>query len=156
LRPHTVDRAEVPKKVGRGGPATIPAILLAKLALAKQLHGRGYGTYLLLDALSGCVGASEAGPGARLVVVDAIDQEAFEFFRKHDFQPIAPDSMTLFRSMKDVAKDFEQPWYLLPQRNADAGCGRALHLRRRLPRSAEWAANSLRSEPHRCAWMGTA
>jgi GNAT superfamily N-acetyltransferase len=109
LRTHTVDRAEVPKKVGRGGPATIPAILLAKLALAKQLHGRGYGTYLLLDALSRCVGASEAGPGARLVVVDAIDEEAFEFYREHDFQLIAPDSMTLFRSMKDVAKDFEQP-----------------------------------------------
>ena len=81
LLTHAVDRGDVPSKVGRGGPATIPAILLAKLALAKTHHHQGLGTFLLLDAMTRCVGATEAGPGARLVVVDAIDEEALGFHR---------------------------------------------------------------------------
>lgn len=105
LLTHTVDRADVPPKVGRGGPATTPAILIAKLALATTHQGRGLGTYLLLDALTRCLGATEAGPGARLVVVDAIDAKAFDFYRAHEFQPIAQGAMTLYRPMKEVAAD---------------------------------------------------
>jgi len=41
LAAHLVVRAELPQKVGRGSPASIPAVLLARLALNATLHGEG-------------------------------------------------------------------------------------------------------------------
>src|SRR5688500_11822976 len=73
-----VVRERVPRRIGRGAPAAIPAILLARLALARPLHGQGLGGELLWDALSRAVAASEKA-AARVIVVDAIDESAARF-----------------------------------------------------------------------------
>jgi len=70
-----------------GGFSTVPAYLLARLALDRTLRGQGLGTELLIDALQAIVDAANTG-GGRLIIVDAIDDEAVTFYRHHNFQPI--------------------------------------------------------------------
>jgi hypothetical protein len=52
------------------------------------------GSELLVDVLERIVAAARAG-GGRLIVVDAIDDEAHAFYRRHDFVPIT-GSMRLY------------------------------------------------------------
>lgn len=70
-----------------GGVSVVPAYLLARLALDRSLHGRGLGAELLLDAVDRIVQASASAAG-RLIVVDAIDDAAADFYAHHDFRPI--------------------------------------------------------------------
>lgn len=102
LAAHLVRRADVPGRVGRGSPDAIPAILLARLALDTRLHGEGLGAELLWDALSRCVVAADAA-GARLVVVDAIDDAAAEFHSHFGFQAPTGQALRLFQKVSDIA-----------------------------------------------------
>lgn len=100
LAAHKVVRAEVPANVGRGGPAEIPAVLLARLALAQHLRGQGLGPVLVADALERVVSASQI-VGARLVVVDAIAEPVAQFYETLGFQRI-PGSLLLVQKISDV------------------------------------------------------
>ncbi|HEX5204781.1 MAG TPA: hypothetical protein VFW27_33080 [Actinoplanes sp.] len=86
IAPTQVVRSEVPRPL-TGGYSVIPAYLLARLALDRTLHGQGLGGELLLDALSRICEAARTG-GGRLIVVDAIDDHAAAFYRRHDFIPV--------------------------------------------------------------------
>lgn len=104
LCPHVLERRALPGKVGRGAPARIPAILLAQLALDRQLHGQRLGSQLLVDALTRAVSASDE-VGGRYVVIDAIDEDAAHFYEHHDF--LRCPSVTparLLRKVADIAK----------------------------------------------------
>jgi predicted N-acetyltransferase YhbS len=102
LAAHLVVRATVPVRVGRGAPDAIPAILLARLALDRSLHGTGLGGELLWDALARSVAASEIA-AARVIVVDAIDEDAAAFSRHHGFQPSPANPLRLVQKVSDVA-----------------------------------------------------
>jgi GNAT superfamily N-acetyltransferase len=102
LAAHLVLRADVPKRVGRGSPASIPAILLARLALARALHGQGLGGELLWDALSRAVAASDV-VAARVVVVDAIDEAAACFYEHHGFTHVPKNRHRLIQKVSDIA-----------------------------------------------------
>jgi GNAT superfamily N-acetyltransferase len=86
VAPHVVHRDQVTSGMA-GGVSVIPAYLLARLALDRSLHGQGLGGELLHDALNRIVEAAEVASG-RLIVVDAIDDDAAKFYRKYDFQPV--------------------------------------------------------------------
>lgn len=103
LAPHVVRRSEVPERIGRGSPDAIPAILLARLALAQSLHGTGSGGALLVDALHRALDAI-AVAGGRLVVVDAIDKQAAGFYEHYGFSRL-PDTAKLYRKATDIARD---------------------------------------------------
>jgi GNAT superfamily N-acetyltransferase len=103
LAPHVVRRAEVPGRVGHGSPDTIPAILLARLALTHTLHGCGQGGQLLVDALHRALDAV-ALAGGRLVVVDAIDRDATGFYEHFGFARFA-EHQRLYRKVTDIARD---------------------------------------------------
>jgi len=92
LAAHLVDRETLPKRVGRGSPNVIPAILLARLALDRSQQGRGMGAELLWDAMGRAVAANRQA-AARLVVVDAVDEHAASFYEHFGFEPI-PDIPT--------------------------------------------------------------
>lgn len=100
LAAHLVRRADAPKSVGHGSPDAIPAILLARLALHRALQGRGLGGQLLLDALERAVDASTR-VAARLVVVDAIDDQAGAFYRRYGFRD-CPGPRRLVRKASEV------------------------------------------------------
>lgn len=109
LAPHEVRRETLPKRLGHGAPQSIPAILLARLALDSRLHGRGLGQQLLVDALSRAVAAVVAA-GGRLLMVDAIDQRAASFYEHHGFR--RPSAATLRLAMKasDAARSLGLEW----------------------------------------------
>jgi ribosomal protein S18 acetylase RimI-like enzyme len=70
-----------------GGYSTVPGYLIGRLALHRELQGRGLGTQLLLDALEVIAAAAEHGAG-RVIVVDAIDEHAAAFYERHDFMRV--------------------------------------------------------------------
>jgi GNAT superfamily N-acetyltransferase len=107
--PHLVERNDTPRASVRGAPRRIPAILLAKLALHKELHGQGLGGELLAHALSTIVAAARSA-GGRLVVVDAIDEHAASFYRAHDFQPSPTDPRRLIMKLSTAARALGLTW----------------------------------------------
>jgi predicted N-acetyltransferase YhbS len=70
-----------------GGYSAIPGYLLARLALATPLHGQGLGGELLVDALGRIVEAARISAG-RLIVVDALDDDAHAFYGRYHFIPV--------------------------------------------------------------------
>ncbi|GAA0730064.1 hypothetical protein Drose_33380 [Dactylosporangium roseum] len=98
---HLIVRQDLPRALGRGYPAQIPAVLLARLALDKTLHGQGHGGVLLSDALHRIVVATQT-VAARFVVIDAIDGAAHGFYQHHGFREI-PGSMRLVQKVSDIA-----------------------------------------------------
>lgn len=102
ITPHQVLREEVPGSLA-GGVSVIPAYLLARLALDHSLHGRGLGGELLHDALGRIVSAASIAAG-RLVVVDAIDEQAASFYRNYDFRPVKDNPLRLVMKISTLQK----------------------------------------------------
>jgi GNAT superfamily N-acetyltransferase len=102
---HLLVREDLPRALGRGNPGQIPAVLLARLALDKTLHGQGLGGALLADALTRIVVATQT-VAARFIVVDAIDEAAHRFYAHHGFRAI-PGTLRLVQKIGDVAAALE-------------------------------------------------
>lgn len=102
LAPTMVDRVGL-SRAQTGGYSSIPGYLLARLAVHVDLRGHGYGGQLLVDALLRAFQAAEDG-GGRLVVVDAIDDAAANFYRHHDFVPVKNDPRRLVLKIANIAK----------------------------------------------------
>jgi GNAT superfamily N-acetyltransferase len=105
LAPHLIENAVLSRRLGRGDPRQIPAILLARLALSRELRGTGLGGILLHDALSRAVAASQQA-GGRYVVVDAIDDSARQFYEHYGFTA-TPRSDRLVRKVSDIEADIK-------------------------------------------------
>lgn len=103
LAAHRVRREHVARRAGRGSPIEIPAVLLARLALHTSLHGQGLGGELLWDALTRTVAAGSIA-AARLVVVEAIDDNAAEFYEHHGFLPSPDEPHMLVQKLSDIAR----------------------------------------------------
>jgi GNAT superfamily N-acetyltransferase len=102
----SVQRADAPAKLVRGMPAyPVGMVLIARLAIDRSEQGRGLGRRILADALRMAVIAGEAA-AARLVVVDAIDEKAVQFYRRHGFSAELGESR-LYLRMKDVRASAE-------------------------------------------------
>jgi GNAT superfamily N-acetyltransferase len=109
LTPHLIERDEAPRRLARGAPRRIPAILLAKLALDERLHGQGLGAELLTHALATTVAAARSA-GGRVVVVDAIDDNAAAFYRAHDFQRLPGSPHRLVMKLSTAARALGLEW----------------------------------------------
>jgi GNAT superfamily N-acetyltransferase len=82
----------------------VPATLLGRLAVDHRYRGKGYGRFLLADALFRSA-SSEIASFA--VIVDAKDDDARRFYERESFLPFPDQPMKLFRPMTDIAKLFE-------------------------------------------------
>ncbi|HUZ25023.1 MAG TPA: GNAT family N-acetyltransferase [Streptosporangiaceae bacterium] len=102
ITPHQVLREEVSGGLA-GGVSVIPGYLLARLAADQGLHGQGLGGELLHDALDRVVSAADVASG-RLVVVDAIDEQAAAFYRHHDFVPVRDNPLRLVMKISTLRK----------------------------------------------------
>lgn len=101
LAAHLLVKDELPRALGHGSPSRVPAVLLARLALHQRAQGGGIGSLLLADALERVVAATEV-VAARFVVVDAIDEQAANFYEHHGFRAV-PGTSRLVQKMSDVA-----------------------------------------------------
>ena len=98
----SVLRAEAPAKLVRGLPSyPVGMVLLARLAVDRSEQGRGFGARLLAEALRKAVAAGDAA-AARLVVVDAIDDDAVCFYQRHGFLRAPEHPHRMYRRMEDV------------------------------------------------------
>ncbi len=103
LAGHVIERHSIPHQIGRGSPERIPAVLIARLALHRDLHGQGLGGTLLADASRRIVDATDI-VAARFVVVDAISDDAASFYTHYGYRPI-PGTRRLVRKINDLAND---------------------------------------------------
>lgn len=102
---HVLQREGLPSRIGRGNPAQIPAVLLARLAVDRRRQGRGFGGTLLADALARIVLATRT-VAARYVVVDALHEKAADFYAHYGFARV-PGTSRLVRKLTDVAADLD-------------------------------------------------
>jgi GNAT superfamily N-acetyltransferase len=101
-----VKLAEFPADITRKLPRypLVPATLLGRLAVGKNYQGRGYGRFLLADALFRAVRSVIA---SFAVVVDAKDEAARRFYERESFLPFPDQPLRLFRPMADIAKLYQ-------------------------------------------------
>jgi predicted N-acetyltransferase YhbS len=97
-----VRMTEAPRKLVRGLPGyPIGMVLLARLAIDRKEQGTGLGAELLADALRRALHAGESA-AARLVVVDALDDQAARFYQRFGFISAPEHPLRLFRRIKDI------------------------------------------------------
>jgi len=93
--------AELPIEVARRLPRypLVPATLLGRLAVDRRFQGRGYGRFLLADAL---LRAARSEIASFAVIVDAKDVAARRFYERESFLPLPDQPMKLFRPIADL------------------------------------------------------
>ncbi len=92
---------ELPEAIVRKLPRypLVPATLLGRLAIDQRYRGRGYGRFLLADALYRAV-RSEIASFA--VIVNAKDESAKCFYEREGFVPFLDQPLKLFCPMSDI------------------------------------------------------
>jgi len=108
LAPTAVAPAGLPRSIRTGQPPNpVPCLLLGQLATDQAWMGNGIGTGLLRHALMRSVAGARLVDG-RALLVNALDEEAAEFWRRHGFVPTSDDPFILFRSMSDIAASLDK------------------------------------------------
>ncbi len=82
----------------------VPATLLGRLAVDRRHQGRGYGRFLLGDALHR---AARSEIASFAVIVDAKDENARRFYERESFLSFPDQLMKLFRPMADIRRLFD-------------------------------------------------
>lgn len=102
----SVNLAELPEQVARKLPRypLVPATLLGRLVVDRRQQGKGYGRFLLADALYRIV-RSEIASFA--VIVEAKDDNARRFYERESFLSLPDQPMKLFRPIADIEKLFK-------------------------------------------------
>jgi len=94
--------ADIPDTRRFGKCPRVSAILLGRFAVGRQVQGKGIARLLLVDALGRADEASQC-IGAAVVVVDAKDVKAVEFYRHFGFLP-CDDQFRLFLPINTIAE----------------------------------------------------
>ena len=103
LAPTAIIPTALPRSIRTGQPPDpVPCLLLGQLATDIAWAGKGIGTGLLKHALERCVEAAVL-IGGRALIVNAVDEEAADFWERRGFVTSKDDSMILFRSIADIA-----------------------------------------------------
>jgi GNAT superfamily N-acetyltransferase len=95
----TVESA--PGRFRRNMPNPIPVVVLARLAVDRDWHGRGLGRSLFRDAAQRVANAADA-IGIRGIVVHAISEEAKKFYLALGFDASPSEPMTLMVTLSDI------------------------------------------------------
>ncbi|MBA3239211.1 MAG: GNAT family N-acetyltransferase [Parachlamydiaceae bacterium] len=105
IAPAQAFRSELPDKIftGRPRPNPIPAFRLCRLAIDKAFQRKGIGEIVLFNALKKCYEASGIFGGA-LIIVDAKNENARDFYVQYGFQPLPINPLCLVMSLKTLAK----------------------------------------------------
>jgi predicted N-acetyltransferase YhbS len=104
----SVRRADAPTKLVRGLPGyPVGMVLLARLAVDQKEQGTGLGASLLTDALIRALHAGES-VASRLIVVDALDNQAAGFYRRFGFIPAPEHPLRLFLRLKDIRASLKE------------------------------------------------
>lgn len=87
-------------------PNRVPIARLGRFAVHASMQGKGFGQYLLLNALERVAEAS-LHMGIAAIVVDAKDTKAADYYRGYDFTPSPVNPLQLFLSTKGLQAALE-------------------------------------------------
>ena len=87
--------------VRRNMPDPIPVIILGRLAVDRNAHGKQLGGALLRDAVSRALAVSE-NAGARALLVHALHEKAKAFYKHYGFEESPMDTMTLMLRLTGI------------------------------------------------------
>ena len=90
-----------PGRFKRNMPDPIPVVVLARLAIARDHHGRGLGRAVFQDAANRVIHAADA-IGIRGMLVHAISEEAKAFYLRLGLDPSPLEPMTLMTTVVDL------------------------------------------------------
>ena len=101
LSASAIDIRDLPAAIAKKMPryASLPVILMGRLALAHTHKGQGLGELLLMDALQRSANSEIA---AMALVVDAKDEAAQAFYQHFDFIPMQQHPRRLFLPMSTI------------------------------------------------------
>jgi ribosomal protein S18 acetylase RimI-like enzyme len=103
----SIRREDAPRRYARWMPRhPIPTVLIARLAVDRRHQGQRLASRLLAEALRRAVAASDA-VAARLVVADAIDDNAAGFYRRWGFIDMPENPLRLYRKIADIRRSLE-------------------------------------------------
>ena len=103
LAPTAVVPASLPRAIRAGQSLDpLPCLLLGQLATDVAWREQSIGTGMLKNALPRCVQDATLIRG-RALIVNAVDDEAAEFWRRRGFLTSKGDPMVLARSILDIA-----------------------------------------------------
>lgn len=99
----SIELESLPAPVAKKHPKypLVPAILLGRLAIRVGSQGKGYGEYLLMDALNRSWEHSDK-IGAAAVIVEAINENAAHFYQRYDFFQFPDQKSLLFIPMETI------------------------------------------------------
>jgi GNAT superfamily N-acetyltransferase len=99
----SIHLAELPAQTVRKLPRypLVPATLLGRLAVDRHQQGKGYGRFLLADAL---YRAARSEIASFAVIVDAKDESARRFYERESFLSFPDQPLKLFRPMADIRR----------------------------------------------------
>lgn len=94
--------ADLPEEHRRRLPGyPVPVAMLGRLAVARTYQGQGLGPILIANALQRIARASQA-MAVYAMVVDALNEQAGDFYRRFGFIPIPSQPLKLFLPMDSV------------------------------------------------------
>jgi ribosomal protein S18 acetylase RimI-like enzyme len=94
-------RTHAPRRARQQAPREIPAILLGRLATDEEHRGQGLGAALLRHAMLVTVEAGQA-VGVRLLVVNAIHDQAAAFYRRFGFHSSPTNPLDLMVTVQEI------------------------------------------------------
>jgi hypothetical protein len=104
-----VEREAATARVIKGMPRyPVPVVLLARLAVDVSVGRRGLGAWLLSDAMTRTLAASET-IGVRAMLVHAINNNAREFCIRHGLEASPTDPLHLMILIKDIGAALTAP-----------------------------------------------
>ncbi|MHA7984963.1 hypothetical protein ACX9R5_04080 [Rathayibacter sp. CAU 1779] len=101
--PTTVRSDMAPHQIGRAIMRQAPGWLLAKLALDRSLRGGTWGRELLRAALEEIIGSADRG-GGQVIVVDAENQQVFDWYGAQGFLSTGIDNLRLYMKVSTARK----------------------------------------------------
>ena len=96
--------AGAPGRVRRNMPDPVPVMIIGRLAVDQEFHGRGLGQGLLRDAVLRTFQAADIA-GIRAILVHAISTDAQRFYERHGFVRSPIDPLMLMITLSDVARE---------------------------------------------------
>ena len=103
LSSYTVEIAELDRTLAKSLPRypRLPATLLGRLAVDRTQQGKRLGKILLIDALAKSL-ATSVQVASLAVIVEALDEEALNFYLKYGFRQFQQETMKLYLPMKSI------------------------------------------------------
>jgi len=100
----SIEFEDLPEDFIKGLPRyPIPAALIAKLAVDSNVNGQGLGSRLLIEALQNILTASEE-IAVKVVLVDAIDEEAKGYYLRFGFIELPGNDLKLFLPIETISQ----------------------------------------------------